>query len=135
MRIAARLEAVVNGGATTVDQDGLHVHGATEAWLLILGSATSFTRFDESPAANGLLGSRRAGWWHRDTCARQEPWTALQDRAHPRNTAPWIDRVDLQLVCEPGRHRRRSADRPAHRGSRREGPALVALLFQYGRYL
>ena len=130
MRFAVRLEANADGGAATVDHDGLHVRGASDV-VLIVGGATSFSRYDQSPVDNGrdpaLLAAATV------SAARGQSWAALR-KAHGDEHQAWLDRVELQLTTTAAPAEDLPTDqRIATRGAKDEH--LVELIFQYGRYL
>jgi alpha-L-fucosidase 2 len=129
MRFTAILRAVARGGTTRATADGrLEVRGADEV-LLLLSAATSFAGFDRSPARAGRDAdvAARAPL----AAAAAKPWAALRD-AHVADHAALFGRVRLDLGAP-------AVDRPTDDRLRAyrhgEDPALVALVFQYGRYL
>ncbi len=129
MRFTTLLRAVVRGGAVRATPEGrLEVKGADEA-VLFLSAATSFNGFERSPAREGK---------DPDVAARAplgpasaKPWPALRD-AHVVDHARLFGRVRLELGTP-------ATDRPTDERLRAyrhgEDPGLVALVFQYGRYL
>ncbi len=129
MRFTAIVRAVVRGGETRATPEGrLEVRGADEA-VVIVAAATSFDGFDRSPGREGADPDARA----RRTlaAASAKPFAALRD-AHVADHARLFGRVRLDLGAP-------AADRPTDERLRAyrhgEDPALVALVFQYGRYL
>ena len=129
MRFTAILRAVVRGGAVGTTPEGeLEVRGADEA-ILLLSAATSFNGFDKSPGREGVdsdAGARRLL-----AAASAKPYAALRD-AHVADHGRLFGRVRLDLGTT-------AADRPTDERLRAyrhgEDPALVALVFHYGRYL
>jgi alpha-L-fucosidase 2 len=129
MRFTAIARAVVRGGTVRATAEGrLEVREADEA-VLLLSAATSFSGFDESPARAGLDPDPRAREPLGPAAAR--PFAALRD-AHVADHARLFGRVRLDLGSP-------AAERPTDERLRAyrhgEDPALVALVFQYGRYL
>jgi alpha-L-fucosidase 2 len=129
MRFTAIVQAVVRGGTTRTTPEGrLEVRGADEA-VLFVSAGTSFSGFDKSPAREGK--DPDAGARGPLATAAAKPYTALRD-AHVADHEHLFGRVRLDLGAPP-------ADRPTDERLRAyrhgEDPALVALVFQYGRYL
>ncbi|HEY8536152.1 MAG TPA: glycoside hydrolase family 95 protein, partial [Vicinamibacterales bacterium] len=128
MAFEARLRAVETDGDVSADHDGLHVAGATHATLL-LAAATSFAGFDRSPVTGGRDPSPIAR--QRVDAASRLSWADLRER-HVADHRALYDRVSLHLGGSAG------PDLPTDRRIAERGaadPHLVALLFQYGRYL
>lgn len=129
MRFTAIVRTVVRGGTVGTTPEGrLEVRGADEA-VLFVSAATSFNGFDKSPGRGGRDADAAA---RRPFAASTvKPFVALRD-AHVTDHARLFGRVRLDLG-EP------AADRPTDERLRAyrhgEDPALVALVFQYGRYL
>lgn len=129
MRFTAIARAVVRGGtAGTTPEGELAVRGADEA-LLLVSAATSFNGFDKSPAREGKDADAAARGPL--AAAAAKAYEALRD-AHVADHARLFRRVRLDLGAP-------AVDRPTDERLRayRHGddPALVALVFQYGRYL
>jgi alpha-L-fucosidase 2 len=127
MRFAGRVEAVTDGTVRS-DGDGLHVDGASEA-LLIVASATTFRGFDQPADRPGLDPETDAAAIL--DAARAKPWATLRD-VHIADHRALFERVRIDLgagttVARPTDERIVSAGA--------KDPALVSLLFQYGRYL
>ncbi|HEX9187096.1 MAG TPA: glycoside hydrolase family 95 protein, partial [Vicinamibacteria bacterium] len=97
--------------------------------VLLLSAATSFNGFDKSPARAGLDPDPRARKPLGPAAAK--PFAALRD-AHVADHARLFGRVRLDLGS-PGAERPTAERLRAYRHG--EDPALVALVFQYGRYL
>jgi alpha-L-fucosidase 2 len=129
MRFTTIARAIAKGGTTRVTDDGrLEVRGADEAVVLV-SAATSFDGFDKSPALEGRDADAAARGPL--AAAAAEPFSALRD-AHVADHQRLFGRVRLDLGAP-------AADRPTDERLRAyrhgEDPALVALVFQYGRYL
>jgi alpha-L-fucosidase 2 len=129
MRFTTIVRALVSGGTVRTTPEGrLEVRGANEA-VLLLSAGTSFHEFDKSPAREGVdpnTVARRSL-----AAAASKPFAALRD-AHVADHARLFRRVRLELGSP-------AADRPTDERLRTyrhgEDLALVALVFQYGRYL
>jgi alpha-L-fucosidase 2 len=129
MRFTAIVRAIVRGGTTRTTPEGaLEVRGADEAVLLV-SAATSFNGFDKSPAREGRDEDAAARGPLAPAAAR--PFTALRD-AHVADHQHLFGRVSLDLGAPV-------TDRPTDERLRTylhgRDPSLVALVFQYGRYL
>jgi alpha-L-fucosidase 2 len=127
MRFAARVEAVTDGTVRS-DGDGVHVDSASEA-LLFVATATTFRGFDQ-PADLGRLDPAADAAAIVDA-ARARPWAALRD-VHIADHRALFDRVQIDLGAAT------AATRPTDERIASAGagdPALVSLLFDYGRYL
>ncbi|HQY91297.1 glycoside hydrolase family 95 protein [Caldilinea sp.] len=126
---SGRIERVSDTGDASGGQKALNVRDA-DAVVLVVTAATSFAGFDRSPALsdvepNGLAASALAA-------AVAQPYAAAR-AAHIADHRALFDRVTLDLGRSSG------ADLPTDERIRRYAaapdPALVTLLFQYGRYL
>ncbi len=128
MRFTAIVKAAVRGGTVRTTAEGrLEVKGADEA-VLFVSAATSFNGFDRSPGREGRDADAAA---RGPLAAAAKPFPVLLD-AHVADHARLFGRVRLDLGAP-------AADRPTDERLRAyrhgEDPALVALVFQYGRYL
>ncbi len=129
MRFATLVHARIRGGSVRTTADGeLEVKGADEAWLFV-SAATSFERFDQSPARQG----------RDENEAARAPLEALLSRsfdelrdAHVADHARLFGRVRLELGSEAPAKATDERLRSYVHGS---DPSLVALVFHYGRYL
>ncbi len=128
MRFAAHVE-VVTDGTPRFDRDGLHVDGAREA-VLLLGAATTFRGFDQPADRVGLDPAAEAA--STVTAARAKSWPVLRD-AHAADHRALFDRARLDLGGDTTAAARPTDERIVAAGA--NDPHLVALLFQYGRYL
>lgn len=129
MRFTAIARAILRGGEARTTPDGrLEVRGADEA-LLLVSAATSFDGFDRSPAREGK--DENAAARAPLAAATAKPFAALRD-AHVADHARLFQRVRLDLGA-PAVERPTDERLRAYRHG--EDPALVALVFQYGRYL
>ena len=105
--------------------------GADEV-MLLLGAATSFNGYDQSPSAARPGSAALAG--ARLRAAAREVWAALRD-AHVADHRALLERVDPRASAADAARRRRRCRPTSGSPGRRADPALVELLFQYGRYL
>ena len=130
MRFAARLGAQVTDGRAWVEGETLHVQGASAA-TLYLCAETSYNGPDKSPAFEGkdaaALTSRTLA-----EVLRAPYEQALQ--AHLADYQPLFQRVSLELGGTPDAEATPTDER-IRRYQADHDPALVTLLFQYGRYL
>ncbi len=144
MRFEAHLGAVLSDGELSLDPDGLHVRGASDATLL-LAMATSFNGYDTSPSTEGKDPGRIAAASLASSV--NIPWSDLRN-AHVDDHRALFDRVALDLGATLPPDRGGSAV-PASQTAAADDlttdqriltlgakdPHLVELLFQYGRYL
>ncbi|MBM3500718.1 MAG: glycoside hydrolase family 95 protein, partial [Armatimonadetes bacterium] len=132
MRFAARLRVRARDGQVVAEGSRLRIEGATEA-LVLLTAATDYDGFagrhTTEPEAASLADLERAS---------RKSWTELR-KAHVADYRGHFDRVSLTLDdgSPPGAE---AAKRPTNRRlvALKEGgtdPSLMALYFQYGRYL
>ncbi|MCX7046920.1 MAG: glycoside hydrolase N-terminal domain-containing protein [Candidatus Sumerlaeota bacterium] len=125
VRYECRVRVLNEGGKLTANKDAVTVEGANSAVLLIV-AATNFKRYDDvSGDPEKLAGEYMA-------CAENRPYDQLLTRhmeAHQR----LFRRVSLSLPAteasiQPTDARLRTYDP-------QKDPQLMALMFQYGRYL
>ncbi|WP_165249542.1 glycoside hydrolase family 95 protein [Paludisphaera soli] len=129
MEFEVRLRAASDGDVA-VEADALRVSGATTA-TLVLAAATSYNGFDRSPAKAGVDPAPIAAG--RVARAVAKPYDDLL-RDHIQDHRSLFRRVAIDLGPPPPG----AADVPTDERVRRFGakdPGLVALHFQYGRYL
>lgn len=128
MTFQVRLKVVADG-ATSV-AGAIRVEGATTA-TLILSAATSFNGFDKSPAKQGVDPAPIAADRIAKAAARSYD-DLLRDHVNDHR------RLFRRVVVDLGPPAAGAADVPTDERVRRFGagdPGLVALHFQYGRYL
>jgi alpha-L-fucosidase 2 len=129
MTFDIRVTAVATGGRVVATAEGLRVDAADSVTIL-LAAATSFNGYDRSPGLDGLDPAARA---RADLkAARARPYHELR-RAHTADHAALFDRVTLDLGRSAAALR--PTDRRIDGFADTDDPQLVALLFQYGRYL
>jgi alpha-L-fucosidase 2 len=131
MKFAARLLARVGQGQVTAAEGELHIRNATEA-VLIFTAATDYNltqlNFDRSidPAARceAILAA-----------AAKKTWAQLLE-AHLAEHRAMFNRVSVQLGApDPALERLPTDQRLAALRKGADDPGLVALHFQFGRYL
>jgi len=128
MHFEAHLTAIATGGDVRTDRDGLYVHKADEA-VLLLAAATSFNGFDQPPVPGRAAGPAAGAALSR---AARRSWVDLHT-AHVSDHRALFDRVSLDLGPSPSPAGTTTDQRVVASGGK--DPQLVSLLFQYGRYL
>ncbi|MBW7457619.1 glycoside hydrolase family 95 protein, partial [Paenibacillus sepulcri] len=129
MSFTGRLGAVNTGGTLHTDADGLHVSDA-DSVTLFFGAATSFQGFDRIPSVEG----RNPAVITKEqlSAAMIKSYEELL-KSHVDDYRRLFDRVDIHLGNSSA-----AASVPTDRRIEEFGaadPALVELLFHYGRYL
>jgi alpha-L-fucosidase 2 len=124
------LQVAATDGEVTADRDGLHIRAAREAVLLI-SAATSYNGFKKSPSREGLTPSIRAEADIAAAAAKKYP--ALRN-AHIKDYRLLFDRVSLD-VGGATEQSRLPTDERIEQFANGKDPSLVALYFQFGRYL
>lgn len=127
MRFSTLLRAVASGGSVDVNEQTLSVKSA-DSVVLILTAATSFNGHDKQPDTEGR--DERAVAIAQLDAASSKSLHALKE-AHLADYQPLYERVRLDLG---GPSTRPTDQRLASYPSDRD-PNLVALVFQFGRYL
>ncbi len=128
MRFEARLKVLLEGGAVNPDGNRLRVQAASSA-IILIAAATGFRGFDRVPDLSVEAVSAAAAK-HLDAAARQS-YAALKAR-HIASHQRLFRRVVLDLgkplsSLPTGERLKAFKDQP--------DPSLLALYFQYGRYL
>ncbi|MBJ6362544.1 glycoside hydrolase N-terminal domain-containing protein [Paenibacillus sp. GCM10012307] len=129
MRFEGRVAARVKGGKLRIDHDGLHVEGAEEATLL-LSVATSFNGFDKHPGLEGRDEEALNASYIEKALAKSDE--ELLER-HLADYGGLFGRVKLNLGERISPEDMPTALRITEYGA--SDPALVELLFQFGRYM
>jgi alpha-L-fucosidase 2 len=133
MRFEAHLAATAAGGRLWADDAGLHVRGADEV-VFRLTAATSFAGYDTSPVRDGRDAGAIAAGQLRD--AQRKSFAELLS-AHVSDHRRLFDRVSLELLPatppETPAQALPTDERIDTLGAK--DLQLVALFFQYGRYL
>ena len=125
IRFEARLAATVQGGRQAVRDGKISISGANSATLILAG-ATNFVNFrdvsaDPKPRNTATLAA-----------IRNQSYDALR-AAHLKDHQSLFRRVSLDLSSTPAAQL--PTDERIAAFAKGDDPALVALLFQYGRYL
>ena len=125
IRFEARLAATVEGGRQAVRDGKISISGANSATLILAG-ATNFVNYrdvsaDPKPRNTATLAA-----------IRNQSYDALR-AAHLKDHQSLFRRVSLDLSSTPAAQR--PTDERIAAFAKGDDPALVALLFQYGRYL
>ncbi len=129
MRFGAVLRVLPIGGTLKLDQTRLSIEGA-DSCLILIGAATGYRGFALPPdlPAAAILDRARS---HVDAAAHKS-WPQLR-QAHVADHRNLFRRVSLQLGSSAP-DRRSTPERLAATGDHAD-PALLALYFQFGRYL
>ena len=122
VKFAAMLRALPEGGRARIDADRLVVEGAT-AVTLMLTASTSIRAPDPVDAASKAL-----------TAAATKPFAAVR-AAHVRDYRQLFDRVTLTLGSGSTRQTTPTDQRLKAVAAGETDPDLIALYFQFGRYL
>ncbi|MCE5279178.1 MAG: glycoside hydrolase family 95 protein [Planctomycetaceae bacterium] len=142
LRYAARLRALSGAGTVHADETGLHVRGADDVVLLVT-AATDYRGFagrnTDDPLAASLADMDRACSGRRHgggTTAAMAPkiYAALRE-AHVADYRRFFGRVSLTLEGGVEASARPTNERLVAVARGGSDPALMALYFQYGRYL
>ncbi|MBZ0297129.1 MAG: glycoside hydrolase family 95 protein [Anaerolineae bacterium] len=129
VRFEIRLQVDTEDGEVNVDTDAVHIIGANEARLLV-AARTSFNGADCSPVSEGQdFGSLVAADLDR---ASRLSYDELYER-HVRDHQGLFRRTSFSLGATPAAEK--PTDERIAASNIVDDPALLALLFQYGRYL
>jgi len=125
-----RIKAIAPNSQMTIDNSGLRISGTDEI-VLILSSATSFNGFDKSPSREGLDAATIA----EETLnkAVSQKYNQLKKR-HISDYNSLFGRVSFELPVTEEQMALPTDERIC-RYSQTPDYGVVALLFQYGRYL
>ena len=126
LTFAALLNARVTGGTTTAEDNRLHIAGADEVTLLLCMA----TSFDGAFARQGVHPVARVTPMM--AAIHDKPYATLL-QAHLDDYQPLFRRVELDLGSRGKAHL--PTDQRIQEFQADPDPALVSLLFQYGRYL
>lgn len=130
MPFAVALHITVDGGQVRATGDGgLAVTGATVATLILVAD-TGFRSYAEEPAEDAGLARRCT---ERARALSAESFTGLRER-HVADYRQLFDRVRLELPSAEKSELNTDARLAAVRAGESD-PDLIALFFQYGRYL
>jgi len=125
LRFEARLRVRSDGGTVRVEGGAVHVEGANAA-TLILAAATSYVNYEDisaDPAARCAAVLEKLG---------DKPYKAIR-RDHTADHQALFRRVDIDLGATKAA--RNDTDTRIREFGKGGDPDLVALTFQYGRYL
>lgn len=126
MAFAAQLMVIAEGGTMSASDSGVRVDKANSVTLL-LATGTSFAGFDRAPAPRE---NNRAS--QELLAAAHHSYAELRAR-HVADHAALFERVSLDLGTTEAALR--PTDERIRDWQQADDPQLVALLFQYGRYL
>jgi alpha-L-fucosidase 2 len=129
MYYAALLEAKVEGGRITPREDRLHIEGATVCTLL-LTAATGYRGFEQKPDMPQDEVNQSAS--RQLDAAVTRSYSELRER-HLADYRKLFDRVTLSLGSNAVASR--PTDERLKNFAAEPDPSLLALYFQYGRYL
>jgi len=124
MRFAAVLKVIPEGGSVRSTGQGLEVAGAN-AVTILFSNATSFRNYHD--IGGDALGTAQA-WLQK---AAKLSWDQLR-RRHVEDFQRLFSRVQLQLGDN---HSAESTDRRIAGFAESDDPSLIALYFEFGRYL
>jgi alpha-L-fucosidase 2 len=129
MYYAAVLQVNAEGGHVAAHADRLVVTGAT-AFTVVLTAATGYRGFEEKPDTSQAVVTERAT--RQLDVALQQSYSALRQR-HTADYQKLFDRVSLTLGSNPAALQ--PTDQRLANFATAPDPSLLALYFQYGRYL
>ena len=130
MRFAGRLHARCKGGSITAEKDTLRIAGADEV-LLVFTAATDYnlSLLDSDPALDpGVIAEAILAK------ARTKDWPTLL-AAHTAEHRAMFDRVKLNLGGDPALDEKPTDARLSAVKKGGDDPGLIAMHFQFGRYL
>jgi alpha-L-fucosidase 2 len=129
MYYAALLQANVEGGRVSANGDRLVVHDAT-ALTVVLTAATGYRGFEQKPDTSQAVVNERAT--RQLNVTLQQSYYALRQR-HTADYGKLFARVSLTLGSKPAASQ--PTDQRLANFAAAPDPSLLALYFQYGRYL
>jgi len=129
MFYAAVLEANVEGGGIAAGGNKLHIHGATEC-TIVLTAATGYRGYAQKPDTPQAEVNQRAT--RQLDAALKQSYQSLRER-HIADYKRLFERVSLNLG--PSAAAAQPTDQRLANFAAVPDPALLALYFQYGRYL
>ena len=126
MQTEARVK--LNGGEQELTDSTLTVRDANEA-LILIGAATNFVNYHDVSANPAQRVAEMLA------AVERRPWRSLR-AAHTAAYRRYFDRVSLRLEGSPAEVDTMQTDHRVVRFAKGESdPAVVALMFNYGRYL
>jgi alpha-L-fucosidase 2 len=129
MYYAAVLQVNAEGGRVSAHGDRLVVTGAS-ALTVVLTAATGYRGFEQKPDTSQAVVTERAT--RQLDVALQQSYSVLQQR-HTADYRPLFARVSLTLGSKPAASL--PTDQRLANFATAPDPSLLALYFQYGRYL
>jgi alpha-L-fucosidase 2 len=129
MYFEALLQVNVEGGRVSADGNSLVIHGAT-AFTIVLTAATGYRGFEQKLDTSQAVVNERAAQ-QLDAALRQS-YSALRQR-HTADYGKLFNRVSLTLESKPAASQ--PTDLRLANFAAAPDPSLLALYFQYGRYL
>jgi alpha-L-fucosidase 2 len=129
MYYAALLQVNAEGGQVSASGDRLVVQGAT-AFTVVLTAATGYRGFEQKPDTSQAVVNERAT--RQLDAALQQSYSALLQR-HTADYRKLFARVSLTLGEKPAASQ--PTDQRLANFAAAPDPSLLALYFQYGRYL
>jgi alpha-L-fucosidase 2 len=131
MKFAAAMKARVDQGTVSTESDHLRIEGASEA-IILLTAATDY-RLESMNFDRAISPEKRCGEILAKAAGKS--WRQLLD-AHLAEHRAMFNRVSIQLGApDPGRDALATDARHNAVKKGADDPGLVALHFQYGRYL
>lgn len=132
MRFDYRIKAVVTGGTTKSDTNGIVVSNASEV-LVYISAATSFNGFNKCPDSEGKDEVALATGYLQKALGKS--WAALLKR-HQLDYHQYFDRVKLDIApVDKNNATLPTIDRLIGYAEGRQDPGLDVLYFNYARYL
>jgi alpha-L-fucosidase 2 len=131
-RFESRLRAIASGGKISISDDALSIESADQA-TLILAAATSFVNFEDisaDPAARceAVLSKIHEKSYDKIRADHIADYSSLFDRVK-------LDLGRTQTVDRPTNERIAAINKPEATDALAADPGLVALYFQFGRYM
>jgi alpha-L-fucosidase 2 len=130
MRFTSVLKVLKTDGRQATSDTSLRISNATEA-VLVLSMATSFNGFDKDPGLAGKDEMALANGYFKNVLNKNYP---KLKSAHIKDFRKYFDRVSLQLG-DTENEKLSTIDRLNRYASGKTDNSLVALFYQYSRYL
>ncbi|BCU79450.1 glycoside hydrolase family 95 protein [Luteolibacter sp. LG18] len=124
LKFESRVKVVAEGGQVTAEGDKVTVTGADAATVFI-AAATSYKTYKDISADPAVRCTQYLD-------AAKKPWVALR-RAHVAEHQRLFGRITFDLGTTEAA--KQATDQRLRDFSKQDDPALVALYFQFGRYL
>jgi alpha-L-fucosidase 2 len=125
MKFEARAQVIAKGGRLGSSAGGLYIQNADDV-LVLISIATNYRRYDDLSADPAAINQERLG------AAAKHDFAALHSR-HVADFQPRYARVKLDLGGSEAETL--PTDERVKRFGMTQDPALIALYFQFGRYL